>query len=244
MAITNTATDPDLPANTLNYSLTSAPPGALIDTNGVITWTPSETDGPATNVIDTIVTDNGVPPLSATNSFTVVVTEQNTAPILPAQTNVVIAELTALVITNTATDPDLPANTLSYSLAGAPPGALIDTNGVITWTPSETDGPATNVIETIVTDNGVPPLSATNTFMVIVEEVNQPPIPPAVVNQTLYGGFTLWVTNTASDPDWPANPLTYALVVGPTNAVIDTNGIVSWIPSAFEIPSTQFSPWS
>src|SRR2546421_7656120 len=60
--------------------------------------------------------DNGTPPLSATNSFTVVVTEVNSAPTLPTQTNHTISEFTALVVTNRATDTDLPANTLSYTL--------------------------------------------------------------------------------------------------------------------------------
>ena len=54
----------------------------MIDTNGVITWTPTEGQGPGTNTITTVVTDNGVPPLSATNSFEVMVTEVNSAPVL------------------------------------------------------------------------------------------------------------------------------------------------------------------
>src|SRR5438874_13629032 len=99
-----------------------------------MTWTPTEAQGPSTNTLTTVVTDNGVPPLSATNSFTIVVTEVNSAPSLPNQTNRTIAELTALVVTNTASDSDLPANTLSYSLQTPPVGATIDTNGVVTWT--------------------------------------------------------------------------------------------------------------
>ena len=54
----------------------------MIDTNGVITWTPTEAQGPGTNTITTVVTDNGVPPLSVTNSFVVIVTEVNSAPVL------------------------------------------------------------------------------------------------------------------------------------------------------------------
>jgi len=50
----------------------------------VITWTPTEAQGPGTNLSRTIVTDTAVPPLSATNSFTVIATEVNRAPVLPA----------------------------------------------------------------------------------------------------------------------------------------------------------------
>ena len=182
--MTNTATDGDIPANPLTYQLVSPPTGAVIDTNGVITWTPTEEQGPSTNTITTVVTDNGVPPLSATNSFEVIVTEVNSAPVLTAQTNRTVAELTLLTVTNAASDADLPANTLSYQLISPPAGAVIDTNGVITWTPTEGQGPGTNTIRTVVTDDGVPPLSVTNSFEVIVTEVNSAPVLTAQTNRT------------------------------------------------------------
>ncbi|MFO1477564.1 MAG: hypothetical protein U1F98_13050 [Verrucomicrobiota bacterium] len=51
--------------------------------------------------------------------------------------------------------------------------ALIDASGVITWTPtSRPAGPGVYTITTIVTDDGVPALSATNSFQVTVNEVN------------------------------------------------------------------------
>ena len=98
------------------YELLVAPAGAVIDAEGVITWTPTESQGPSTNTITTVVTDNGVPPLSVTNSFTVTVSEVNTAPVLPAQADRSLDELTLLTVTNTATDADVPANVLSYEL--------------------------------------------------------------------------------------------------------------------------------
>src|SRR5262249_12537896 len=111
--------------------------------------------------------------LSATNSFTVVVTEVNTAPSLPNQTNRTIAELTALTVTNTASDTDVPANVLSYALQNPPGGAAISTNGVITWTPAEVQVPNTHIVTCAVTDDGVLALSASNSFTVVVTEVNR-----------------------------------------------------------------------
>src|SRR5439155_1532343 len=116
LTVTNTATDSDLPANHLAYTLLVRSEERRVGTNGIITWTPTEAQGPSTNTFTTVVTDDGVPPLSATNSFTVVVAEANSAPVLPLQTNLTIAELTALTVTNTATDSDLPANHLAYTL--------------------------------------------------------------------------------------------------------------------------------
>jgi hypothetical protein len=239
LTVTNSATDSDIPGNMLSYALMNAPTGAAIDTNGIITWTPSEAQGPSTNVIRTVVTDNGSPSLSATNAFTVVVSDVNSAPVLAAQTNLTIAELTLLVVTNGATDSDLPANVLSYSLIDAPEGAAIDTNGVITWAPSEAQGPSTNVLTTVVTDDGTPPLSATNSFTVVVTEVNSAPVLPAQSDRTMAESTLLTVTNTASDSDIPANTLSYSLVNPPNGATIDANGVIGWIPSESQGPSTN-----
>jgi hypothetical protein len=49
--------------------------------SGVLNWTPGEAQGPAANTITVRVTDNGVPSLSATKSFTVTVNEEQ-APVL------------------------------------------------------------------------------------------------------------------------------------------------------------------
>jgi hypothetical protein len=233
LVVTNTATDTDIPANVLSYRLLSPPANTVIGTNtGIITFTPDETQGPGTNTLTTVVTDDGVPPLSATNSFTVVVTEVNGAPVLGSQSDHTIAELTTLVVTNTATDTDIPANVLSYELLDPPANAVIETNtGIITFTPDESQGPGTNMITTVVTDNGVPPLSATNSFTVVATEVNSAPVLGTQPDHTIAALTTLVVTNTATDTDIPANVLSYELLDPPANAVIGTNtGIITFTP--------------
>src|SRR2546430_5454349 len=218
LVVTNSATDGELPANILTFSLEpGAPAGARINlTNGVFTWTPTEAQGPSTNLITVRVTDEGSPPSSDTGSFTVVVTEVNRAPVLTVPANQMINELSTLVVTNTATDPDLPANTLTFSLEpGAPAGASINlTNGVFTWTPTEAQGPSTNLITVRVTDDGSPPSSDTGSFTVVVTEVNRAPVLTAPAEQIIIELSTLAVTNTATDSDLPANTLTFSLDPG------------------------------
>jgi hypothetical protein len=231
LVVTNAATDADVPANNIGYSLLNPPTGAVIDANGVITWVPSEAQGPGTYTLTTIATDDGVPPLSATNSFTVTVLEVNSPPNLNAQPDLTINELSQLTVTNTATDADLPANVLSYLLVNSPAGASINSSGIITWTPSEAQGPSTNVITTVVTDDGVPPLSATNTFTVVVLEANRAPVLPVQSNRTISAGNTLVVTNTATDSDLPPNTLSYTLLSPPAGAIIDSSGVITWTPS-------------
>src|SRR5437773_1285892 len=136
---------------------------------GAISWTPTEAQGPSTNAVSVSVTDNGVPALSVTNTFTVIVNEVNLAPVLSVPADQTIDEQTTLSVSASATDADLPANTLTFALVSAPLGMSINpASGAISWTPSEAQGPSTNVVSVSVTDNGVPALSVTNSFTVTV----------------------------------------------------------------------------
>jgi hypothetical protein len=109
---------------------------------------------------------------------------------LPALSNFTINVLTPLIVTNTATDADIPVNTLSYSLtvsnaACIVTNASISPNGIITWLPAENQGPSTNTFITIVTDDGFPSLSATNSFVVYVQHTPTGPSNPAPVIQSM-----------------------------------------------------------
>jgi hypothetical protein len=190
------------PAITLTYSLLNAPAGASISANGIITWTPASGQFPSTNLFTTVVTDNSVPPVSATNSFTVIVQQVNAAPALAPQADRTISILDTLTVTNTATEVD-PAATLSYQLQDPSPGATLSSNGIITWTPGIGQQFTTNVFVTVATSydpqavNGQS-LSTTNRFSVAVF----PPSWPVLPNQparTVTALTTLTVTNTAVD---------------------------------------------
>jgi hypothetical protein len=170
LTVTNKAIDADIPANAVTYSLLSAPPGASINaSSGVFTWTPTEAQGPSTNEVTVQATDNGVPPLGDTRSFTVIVNEVNTTPTLTPIASQSVNEGATLSLTATASDVDVPANALTYSLVSPPSGATINpTTGVFTWTPSEAQGPNTISVTVQVTDNGSPALSNTTSFAVTI----------------------------------------------------------------------------
>ncbi len=243
LTVTNTATDLDVPANSLTYSLVSAPVGASISSDGIITWSPVEADGPATNIFTAVVTDNGSPPSSATNSFNVITKEVNVPPVLLlADTN--IAELVTYSAQANATDADLPANALSFALVSGPDGLTVSPAGLISWTPAEDQGPSTNIVFLSVTDLNpaavnATSLSATNSYTIVVQEFNIAPILPAQTNVPILELTTLTITNTATDPDQPTNALTYQLIDPPAGAVIDTNGVITWTPSEVQGPSTN-----
>src|SRR6185295_11686337 len=76
--------------------------------------------------------------------------------------------------TATATDHDLPAQTLTFSLSGQPSGASIGaSSGAFTWTPTEAQGPGTYTFDVIVSDGT---LTDTKTIAITVSEVNVAPV--------------------------------------------------------------------
>jgi hypothetical protein len=171
-AMTVTASVSDADGGTITYALTTAPSGASISSSGVISWTPTEAQGPSTNTFTAQVSDDGSPALTDSKTFTVVVNEVNLAPTLAVPGTQTINELSTLTVTNTASDPDLPANTLTFSLVSPPGGMTIgSSSGVISWTPSSAQSPGTNTVTVRVTDNGSSPLSDTKSFTVIANHV-------------------------------------------------------------------------
>ncbi|MEI6785540.1 MAG: cadherin repeat domain-containing protein, partial [Verrucomicrobiota bacterium] len=171
LSIPVTAADPD--ANRLRFTLEpGAPSTATLDPlTGFFAWRPTDADAATTNLIRVRVTDDGTPNLSDVGQFSVVV-RGNTAPSLQSIANYLVDVLTTLRVTNVATDVDLPANQLFFSLEpGAPDGASINpTNGLFVWTPSRAQAPSTNLITVTVTDNGSPMLSASQSFTVVVND--------------------------------------------------------------------------
>jgi hypothetical protein len=241
LSFTVLGTDPDIPSQALTYSLSGAPSGASINpANGVFSWTPSEAQGPATysNIVIR-VTDNGSPSLFIEESFTVVVNEVNVAPILTKPADATIDELVAWSLQLSASDSDLPPQTLTYSLVSGPAGLTVSGTGLVSWTPTEAQGPSTNTVTVKVADNGAPSLTATQAFTLTVREVNVAPILTKPADATIDELVAWSLQLSASDSDLPAQTLTYSLVSGPAGLTVSGTGLVSWIPTEAQGPSTN-----
>jgi hypothetical protein len=90
----------------------------------------------------------------------------NTPPVLDPIGTKILFVGQSLSFTATATDADVPAQALTFSLDGVPPaGASISGAGLFTWTPSAV---GTNSITVRVTDSGSPAASDTETITVEV----------------------------------------------------------------------------
>lgn len=243
--VTNAASDAESPPEVLTFGLgMGAPTNASINpATGLFIWAPTAGQL-GTNIFSVVVTDNGLPPLSTMQSIAVVVMPSNQPPVLAAISNQMLAIGMTLTITNIATDADNPPEVLTFSLGlGTPANASINpTTGVFTWTPTPMQV-GTNTFSVMVADNGLPPLSTTQSFAVVVMPSNNPPVLGAISNQMLTVGMTLTITNIATDPDSPPEMLTFSLGAGAvTNASIDAStGVFIWTPSATQLGTNIFS---
>ncbi len=239
LVVSVTATDGVAPIQPLVFGLVGdVPPGASIDaTTGIFTWTPTEEQGPGE--YDIHVTVRGSASVDA-EAFTVTVAEVNVAPVFDAIGDVHIDECVVSTFTVTAADTDIPANTLTFSLAdGAPDGVSIDaTTGVLTWTPTEEQGPAAYEIPVVVSDGA---LEDTAAVTVNVAEVNVAPMLGEIGDQSGDELAPITFTATATDADIPANTLTFALADdAPAGASIDaTTGVFTWTPSEAHGPAAH-----
>ena len=125
---------------------------------GVYTLTVRATDGSGAFVED---------------QFDVTVINANDAPVLSPIGNQSINEGATLTFTATASDTDVPANTLTFSLSGAPVGATIDAGtGVFSWTPTEAQGAGVYSFDVVVSDGAA---TDSETISVTVHEINAAP---------------------------------------------------------------------
>ncbi len=261
------ATDADLPAQTLTYSISGGADAALFTINassGALSFVAAPdyeapADAGADNVYDvTVQASDGT--LSDSQSIVVTVTGLNdNAPVITsngggANASVPVAENTSAVTVVAASDADLPAQSLAYSISGGADAALfsIDANsGVLRFlvapdfeAPGDAD--ADNVYGLVVTASDGS-LSDTQAVAVTVTAVNE----SAPVITSHGGGATAALSLaenssalgsvSASDTDQPAQTLTYSIIGGADAALFTINastGALSFASAPdFESPS-------
>jgi hypothetical protein len=220
LALTASATDPDLPGDTLTYSLVGAPAGATIDpVSGAFSWTPGEAQGPGSHSFAVVVTDAGSPPASDSETVTVDVTEVESAPALDPIADRANGEGDAIALQPTGIDPDIPAGTLTWSATGLPPGVSIDpATGAITGIVSAgaTAGSPYAVTVTLTDAGG---LSDSASFRWTIALTNSAPVLPALAPRAVDEMDAVKATAKATDPD--GDPARYSIDDPPAGAAID-----------------------
>ncbi len=133
----------------------------------------------------------------------------NHAPTLAPVANQNISAGQTLLVTNTATDPEVPPQILVYILLNKPTNASIGTlNGIINWRPQANQADSTNPFTVKVFDNGTPSLSATQSFLATVGKlalpvVSAPSLSNGVFQMTVNGDYgpdyQLWSSTNLAD---------------------------------------------
>src|SRR6185312_11886102 len=160
----------------------------------------SDTALPATNTFYYVVSALNTAGESADSSQASATTlHPNTPPALAPIANQTIGAGVTLSITNVATDTNVHAPVLTFSLLFAPTNATIDaSSGLLAWRPWISQANSTNPFTVMVADNSTPSLSATQSFLVMVNPLTHPMISqPALSN----GQFVLQV-NGDTGPDY------------------------------------------
>jgi glucuronoarabinoxylan endo-1,4-beta-xylanase len=169
-------TDPDS-SNTFTYTLVSGTGSAdngsfNISGSNLLSGTSFNYETQNAYSIRVRSTDQGG--LYVEKAFTITVTNLNEAPSLAAISDRSTGAGVVISITNVATDPDLPTQTFTFSLLSGPAGSTLNpTNGVFSWRPLVSQAGSTNAITVGVVDDGVPVLSATNSFTITVDPLGQ-----------------------------------------------------------------------
>jgi hypothetical protein len=112
--------------------------------------------------------NSGITEAPHTNADTSIFISTNQPPLVGIMTNIVVAPESLVDFTVTgSSDPN--GDSFTFSLDNnAPADASISPEGLFTWKPSRAFAETTNTITVFATDNGLPPLSGSNTFTVTV----------------------------------------------------------------------------
>jgi hypothetical protein len=155
------------------------------------------------------------------------VNPSNYPPVLAAIADCTVYAGCVLAVSNSASDPDVPAHALTFSLdPGAPPGATIDpASGMLSWAVPAAYANTTNTITVRVTQTSAPGLSDVQSFAVIVAA---PPVLQPV-------GFANGVAQLA----WNTIPgQTYRLQYKPTLAATNWTDLLPDITATASTAST------
>jgi len=89
VSFTCSTTDTDTPPQTITFSLQNGPTGATLNTNtGSFNWRPTIAQGGLTNTMGILATDNGSPPMSDTQTFSIAVLRPAQPLIAPLPTGI------------------------------------------------------------------------------------------------------------------------------------------------------------
>ena len=236
--------------NVTQVELVSAPDGLTLNapqTEGgkwFLAWTPTEQQGGVSSSYTVKLKVSNAQNASRTASFKIIVKEVNQLPVITAIDNQSVNEGETLTLTVSATDGDIPKQTLTWSLTNAPDGMTITPGSVngqatISWTPTEEQGGNSYTVTVTVSD-GVGSVSQDVVFTAV--EADNAPVFDEPSMPTVFSGKPGTITPlndvsidfNAVDPDTPPVGVAYSLVGNAVSGatINPSTGEFSWTPDA------------
>jgi hypothetical protein len=174
-----------------NASLSTTGTQYQLGTNNFTGTQETPTSAPSSNTVSSLGNSFSLtlPPYSMTVLVIPVLT--NTPPVLAAISNQTVNVGQTVAFTASATDTDSPPQTLTFTLLAGPVSATLNTNsGAFSWRPQVTDANTTNTFILEAADSGSPSMSATQSFMVVVNPLALPGFANLVLANGQFG-FTV-----------------------------------------------------
>ena len=255
---TLTATDADLPAVAIFFDIFGGVDAALFDLNretGVLTFKQAPdfevpTDSNTDNIYQVRVAVNDGGGFNSVQDLTITVTPINDhSPVLTSSATFTIPEGTTPVSQITATDADLPAQTLTFNLAEDVDGALftISPTGQLAFksapdflNPSDIGADNAYQLVVKVNDGAGSETSQSITVNVTFVSRNSAPVFTSTDNFTITEGTSMAGTVVATDVDVPTQTLNYSITSGADQALFSidpTTGVLTFVAAPnFENP--------
>ncbi|MBI1348011.1 tandem-95 repeat protein [bacterium] len=192
--------------------------------------------------------DNGNPALTGTATITIELLDGNETPLLAPLGEYFVRIGDSLAIPLIASDPDLPAQQLTFTISGPELAALpIDARPtidlvtrILSWSPTAIVPNGLYELTVTVSDNGVPVRSASQPLVIRVDAPNRPPRFTSTPIVDAFIGDAYSYVASATDPDvTDQGQLTYSVVSGPLQLAPGTSSTFIWTPQLADLGQTR-----
>jgi RHS repeat-associated protein len=222
----------DANADQISYSLVDAPTGMIIDSKGLLTWNP--TVAQLGQPLVKIRVSDGKGGTAVQNFGLDVVSSSNMVNHVPEITSA------PAIVTNIdrsysyqLAGKDSDNDTLFWNLDQAPDGMVLDaTKGILRWNPNSSQVGNHTVVVRLTDAYG---MFVVQEYNLQVNGVNTPVQIKSVPNTV--AGVSSRYTYQVAASDVEGDALAYALGRRPDGMVIDSNGLVSWMPTVGQVGS-------
>ncbi|MBN4055271.1 tandem-95 repeat protein, partial [bacterium AH-315-K03] len=211
---------------TIAYSLQNAPTGMSITTAGTISWQPTNTDL-GNYVIGAVASAGGK---TIVTNFSVNVREVNEAPVVQPIASHIIQVARPFQYQIQATDAN--NDSLSYRLTGYFQGLVLNSQGLLTWTPVNNQLGQHSV--TVVVEDGFEGETQVSLSVDVIPFSNQIPVINTTPPRNTVVGYPYQFNLNATDAD--GDPLSYSVLhTSPRGLNIDDQGVITWTPEVDQV---------